>query len=623
MMKESPSRLSAPLGVLGAILFVGTVAGAATVPANPPQAGADEVLVTSFGAKPDDGQDDTKGIKAAIAHCRDAQIHRLVLPKGRYDFDEAELPPDKRALSFEGFQGITVDGNGSTLVFRGRANPFYFQKCSGVLLKNLTIDWERPFFSQGRVLEAHDLTFDVEVDKEFPVDGTEKFEALMDYDPESRLPIGNLDVLANSGIASCELLRPQVLRLTLKTPTNAKQEAHFRASIAALAGKLLVLRHVVYGNYGVDLINCSGCRLEDVSIYSVPGMGIHAQQSRDISLQRVQVRIRPGSGRLMSTTADCQFYTHCVGSVTIEDSFFEGMGDDGLNVCAKYRVVSKLTGPASLDAIYPAPFWRGPTPETGDTLEFSGIRDLVVHSSATVRAASWDDAAKVFHVEFTEPVPAKVKVGDYLAIQRFMPRAVVRNSTFRGMRSRAMLFSTRDVLVENCKVEAPGFAGIMLQGGIRSGYQGPATRQVVIRNNTFDGCGGTAIYADASVPGPRPGAHLDLAIEGNTFRANPRLDGLRFKKDHPDWVYWNSGVCLTAVDGITIRDNRFSGLQPAVYLRKVANVEIANNTSEPQAAIFIDPKEAETIRAHDNLKLAVEGTATNYDYKVNYINILR
>lgn len=625
--EEAATRPAGPLDIqkrAAVILSLACLLGPMTMRADVPPPAA-EVSVTDFGAEPDDGQDDSKGIQAAIEHCRMSQCHRLVLPRGRYDFSEAQLPAKKRAFGFQGFNGITVDGNGSTLLFRGRVNPFCFEKCRDVVLKNVVIDWERPYFSQGKVLRADGLTFEVKVDANYPVDGTEKFEALMDYDPETRFPIGNIDILANSGIASCRLLRPQVLQITLKQAKDTKftkRATHFLDSMKKLPGKLLVLRHVVYGNYGVDLIECPNSRLENVTIYSVPGMGIHAQQCGDVSLRRVQVRIRPDSGGLMSTTADCQFYTHCTGTISIEDSYFEGMGDDGLNVTAKYRTVSKIVNRNTIEAIYVAPFWRGPTPRPGEKLEFSGSRDLLFHGDATVKTASWDNEARIFRIELTEPL-AKVTVGDYLAVQTYLPKVRVLRSTFRGMRARAMLFSTRDVLVENCNIEAPAFAGIMLMGGMRSGFQGPATRQVVIRNNSFDGCGGAAVYVDASVPAPGIGAHRDLTIEGNTIRENPHLATLRFKKDNPNWVYWNSAICLTAIDGVVIRSNTVSGYHPAVFLANAANVEITGNTFTDDTTLVINPKEAGSIHEHGNHGLTVETTASAYDFNLNYINILR
>ncbi len=583
----------------------------------------ENITVAQFGAIPNDGKDDTHAFLDAIAACLNYDCHRLVLPKGQYEISEQALAiTPKKALYFEGFNGLTIDGNGSTLMFKGRVNALQFVRCKEILLKNLTIDWGRPYFSQGRVLEAHDLTCEIEIDKEYPVTGEEKFEAMMDYDPVSRFPIGNIDVLANSGIASCQLIRPQVLRIQLRTPSDPKQEAHFRKTFETLKGKLMVLRHIVYGNYGFTAEECKNLSLEDFSIYTAAGMGIHAAQVENISLKRVAVRIRPGSGRLMSTTADCQYYTHCKGTITIEDCYFEGMGDDGLNICAKYKTITKILTPTTFESLVEGGTWRGPTPDPGAKIEIVDSKSLALRGVVTVKKSRWDPSAKVFVTEITESLPSGVTVKDFMADQSYLPKARVLRSTFKGMRARALLFSTRDILVEDCKIEAPAFSGIILMAGKRSAFQGPAVSNIIIRNNTFDGCGGTAIYADASVPEPG-GVHQQIVIEGNTIRENPALAALRFKKDHPRWVYWNSALCLTAVANVTLHNNKISGYPTALFFDRASHIQITDNQFKEPSLMLTCEGRTSAIQLKNNSGLTEKSNGLEYDSTINYVNIFR
>ncbi len=591
--------------------------------ATPVPAAAERVSVADFGAKPDDGKDDTNAFLQAIEKCRRSGSRQLVIPTGRYAISADALSlANAKALTFENINDFTLQGNGSTLLFTGRTTALSFINCRNVKVEKLTIDWERPYFSQGTVLDTHDLTLDLEVDAAYPVIGTEKFEAMMDYDPVSRLPIGNIDVLANSGIAACELIRPQVLRITLKTPPRAEQERHFRDVFKTLKGKLLVLRHVVYGNYGIDMSNCQNVVLEDVAIYTAPGMGIHAELGENISLKRVGVRIRPGSGRLMSTTADCQYYTHCLGTITIEDSYFEGMGDDGLNICGKYKTITKIINPTTIESLVEGGSWRWTTPKTGDTIEIVDSKSLEVRATVTVKKGEWDRAANVFRTELAAPLPPTVRVKDFLSTTTHLPKARIARSTFRGMRARAMLFSTRDIVIEDCKIEAPAFAGIMLMAGSRSAYQGPAVENIVIRNCVFDGCGGTAVYADASVPKPSY-AHRMIVIENNVIRGNKELDSLRFKKDHPTWVYWNSAICLKAVDDVSIQNNQISGYAPAIFLDCAKNVRITGNKLEGGSSVVTCEGNVEDVRILDGQGVAQETNGKDYDSGINFINIFR
>lgn len=98
--------------------------------------------------------------------------------------------------------------------------------------------------------------------------------------------------------------------------------------------------------------SCSNMTLQDLTLYSAPGMGIYASMTRDVLLQRVQVAKR--SGRPMSITADAVHFDTCAGHLQIQDSLFEGQGDDGLNVHGKFDLVGAISG-ESANRLTPEP----------------------------------------------------------------------------------------------------------------------------------------------------------------------------------------------------------------------------------------------------------------------------
>lgn len=579
------------------------------------------VSATDFGAIPDDGKDDTTAILNAIAASKQHGSHQLVFPKGRYDISADFLQPSKKSLFFEKFSDFTVDGQGSTLMFTGRSSALQFRDCKNLAIRNLNIDWARPPFSQGKVVAVDGMSFDVQIEETYPVTGWEEFEAVMDYDPATKFPLGNMQILANSGIISCRLVAPQRLRLEIKTSGNAAQAAHYKKTIPQLDGKLIVLRHVIYGNYGLGFVECKDVTIENVNVYAVPGMGLHAQGVENISLRRVGIRPRPGSGRLMSSTADGQYYTHCSGLISIEDSWFEGMGDDCFNACAKYKTVTRVVTPTSIEAVVQGLTWRGPTPKTGETLEFADAKTLAVHGTATVKNARWDQLAKVFRIELDQPLPADVGVDDFFTITNYLPKVRISNSTFRGGAARGLLFSTRDVVVENSTIQGHAFAGMMLMAGRRSAFQGPSVDNIVIRGNTISDCGGTAIYVDASVPKPGD-TNGNIVIEKNTIKGNAGSGLWHFRNDHPEWMYWNAALCLTSVKDVVVRDNRISGYEPALYVNHASRVSVTGNKLDAPSAFYIGAKTNE-VTATDNTLLGAPTLRTTGDSQINFINILR
>ena len=85
--------------------------------------------------------------------------------------------------------------------------------------------------------------------------------------------------------------------------------------------------------FGVDgLIGGAGSEVSDVTVFTGPGMGLVGSISTNISLKHFNILLRPGSGRMMSTTADATHFSGCKGTIALEDCIFEGMGDEGINV---------------------------------------------------------------------------------------------------------------------------------------------------------------------------------------------------------------------------------------------------------------------------------------------------
>lgn len=607
------------------LLLIPLFAAALACPVLPVQAEdvpSTTIDASTFGAKPDDGRDNFDAIRAALAACEGKPHPHLVLAPGVYHF-ATDLVSTHRVFEAKGIDDLTIDGQGATLVFRGHANPFYFEKCKRLALRNVKVDWDRVPFSQGKVVAATANSIDVQVDPDYPITGSERIQAFMDYDPETHLPLANLDVF-EGGMESVKTLGPQLLRITLRHRSEREKEAHQGKYLQASVGKLVVLRHEVYGNYGIDLTQCEDVTLDNVSIYACPGMGIHASLTRNITCNHVEVRIKPGSGRLMSTTADCQYYTFCSGTITIRDGFYEGMGDDGFNATAKYRAVLKVAGPSTIQIAVPVlKGWQGPLPAPGEKLVFQDAVSMALKGTAVVRAAKWSDADKAFVVDLETPLSG-IAPKDLVYNETYLPKVLITKSTFQGMRSRAVLLSTHDVKVEDCKFRGMGYPAILLKGGLRHGAEGPVPASVEIRNCLFEGCGGAAVYGYADSMKRLAGALNNIVIEGNTVRDIPSLSAQRFAKEHPAWVHWSSGICLISAKECRIANNVFENRGPAIYLRNGEDITIEGNKANPPATVIIDDPTCKNITvAASNEGIKREAAAADIKPDLEYINDMR
>lgn len=77
-------------------------------------------------------------------------------------------------------------------------------------------------------------------------------------------------------------------------------------------------------------------------------MGVIAQRSGDIELDHVQVTPSPGTGRMISITADATHFSNCYGFIRMLNCLFENQKDDATNIHGIYAVIDSIMGPQEL-----------------------------------------------------------------------------------------------------------------------------------------------------------------------------------------------------------------------------------------------------------------------------------
>lgn len=491
------------------------------------------VNVKSFGARADDKTDDTAAVRAALQECAKHVPATLFFPKGRYDFT---ADPSNRGtlLPANNIDGLTIDGGGSEFIVDGVTGFMSFGGSKNVCLKNFSLDWKRPPFSCGKVEAVEGNHFDVKVDDRYPVSGGEPVGAFMDYDPKTRLPMRHgLDEY--NSVQSTELLGPQLLRVNLNHAATIKP------------GVNVLLRHQVYGYNAFYFLRCENVRVENVNVYTAPGMALLGWACTNFDITRFNVIPRPKSGRPMSVTADAVHLMGTRGRINMTDCIFDGMGDDAANIGAGlYLTVKEKVGDRTVLAAHnlkiPDP------PDVGDTMELCHQEDMLVYGTAKVAAVEQTPKDGIARIAFTEPIPAELKVGDVIGDASRVAKTRISNCTVRNNRARGFLIQTRDAVIEKCTFTNCTSGGVWVITETFFFYEAIGARDVIVRNCTFENCnyGGPlgdgvlcsyAILSDWRKP-PKPGIHRNIVFENNTIR---RCD--------------NSAIYVSGTDAITIRNN--------------------------------------------------------------------
>jgi polygalacturonase len=444
-----------------------------------------EIRVTDFGAVPNDNKDDAPAIISAIGSCKNKKNSKLVFESGTYDIYGRQK--DKRgnfnpAIDIKNVSNLTIEGNGSEFIGHNYSTMFHFANSGNITITNLTVDWDPLPYTQGKVVQVDTNYIDIEVVAPFIARKGLHTEAILGYDPEKhRMARRFTDHYQLGFEKTTEVIGTGVMRLFIGRKDRF-------AGIMPLVGMNVIARHNVYGYQSFEFEKCTGIKLENVSIYSNPGMGVVGEACRDIYISHLKVMLRPGAGRWMSCTADATHFGGCRGTIIMENCLFEGMGDDATNVRSnEYLLVAERLSGKKLHLKTGNRYGGDPTPpDIGDRLELSGGDKLLLpYATVTVRSVEENELDKTLVVGFSEKLPERTEKGDVVGNASSIPVLRIRNCTVIRNRSRGFIIKTRDVIIEDCTFQDITECGVALETDVNAWWEAIGSRDVIIRNNRF------------------------------------------------------------------------------------------------------------------------------------------
>jgi hypothetical protein len=557
-----------------------------------------QINVMDFGARPNDGKDDSKAISRAIDFCKSKPGLTLYFPYGQYDLKSDKAleawqnmitsaipgkerwmgpppkglegwPTDKNVvLKIEDCSDLIIDGNGSLLMVHGLCQPFKIVNCNNLGVRNFRIDYIQPPNMTAKIIGLGEKNIDVEVLDNVPVKGGEPFIALQMYDSLTRLPTS---VETFAGVKSTELIGPKLLRLNM---TNDDRGSGFPRRLTV--GNLLVMRQILGGYEPFEINDGDRILLENIAIYAGAGMGIVAIGVRDLTLKQVKIMPEPGTSRLMSITADGTHFIGCRGTVILENCTIMGEGDDHLNLHGQYHFISKIISKRKIEArigtlsgmgMWDDSWVKGWTsvPRTGESVEFCEKENLNIKGTAKIESFDFNRETGKSIITFDRDIPENLREEHVFQVIEQVPALRVSNCSFGFGRARGLLITTRDAIVENCTFDRVGGSPIFVCCEV-DWLETPAPANIKIINNNFINCG----YAVAN-----EGAAITVL-----FKQGKKVAGWIKNLEISDNILSGdnrAGVLAKQVDGLLIRNNVFKGFKEAIVIGECKNVTIENN----------------------------------------------
>lgn len=557
------TRRGLPLVLTAASLIVGNASARESSVLN----------MAAFGAKAD-GSDTTLSVSAALRQVKEGKAKKLVFPPGRYDFYPERASEEfvfasnndeglKRiAFPLQDLEGVEIDGGGATFVFHAYTVPFHVCGSKNITLRNFTVDFSRPFHSEGKVVEVSPRHVDLEIGPEFPheirngvlvfTNGKRSngpattvtsgevlypYGSLLAFDPVKRETafMAKDRYKVGEGIAA-DRIAPN--RVRLKIP-----------DISAKVGDVLVFSPHGREVPGLIISDCSNIKLNDITLHHSGGMGVIVQRSADIFVNKLRVTPPAGGNRIVSTTADATHFVNCKGRIELVDCLFEQQKDDATNIHGIYAKIVHIHAPNRFEVALVHPQQAGVDfIRPGTRIELNDGPSLREEGFATVRSVDRINKQRTI-VEIEGTLPPGVTIGDSVAdADANTAEVLIRNCVLRGNRARGLLLGSRGpTVVEGNTIHTPG-AAILFEGDSRFWFEQAGVRDVLIRGNTFDNCN-YGVWGTGCI---QVGSGIaDEFRSVSRYNRNIRIQDNLFR------IFSNLPILsLYSVDGITFTGNR-------------------------------------------------------------------
>lgn len=507
-----------------------------------------ETLIIELSTIPGREKDNFEEIRAAFSYASDHQVRRILFPKGKFvisnekaieQLDRVFKGTFKRREAENVMAGlknasdVEIEGDHTTLIFRGLIAPFDFCGCHNITVREITVDWERPVFSIGTVMESEEGTIKVKVDEAYPIAGGEPVASYQDYDVEK-------------GVFSGFCIFEGVEHLTRLAPQTVILRNQYASCVQV--GRRVIMRHIYSFSSCFHILECSDVSFEDVVIHTAPGMGIIAHKSSNLSFKNISVC--PSGERLLSTNTDATHFISCFGEIQFDHCHFSFMGDDAVNVHGFYLAVKEIINSRELLLTVEASVQDDvfDCPDVLDKVEFVRRSNLSAYDEAQImEIRRCDDKNKLVHVVLDRDLPEIFDRTDILANTSKTARLKFENCHVKNIRGRALLVQTRNALIENSTFENCTGQGVHIDTA-EGWWESIGTRNITVRNNRFLDCGygktkycdGVGVVIETECSNYAAGVHKDIKITDNYIKGN------------------NTGILVRCAADVKIENNVFT-----------------------------------------------------------------
>ena len=315
------------------------------------------------------------------------------------------------------------------------------------------------------------------------------------------------------------------------------------------------------------------------------GLGIVAQFSENLEMNKVRIEPAPGSGRMIASFADGMHFSCCKGSITIDSCRFDGLHDDAINVHGVHlKIVSKRSTDQLVLRYMHAQTYGFMAYYPGDSIAFVNPHTLTIYQYGIVKSAGWISPREIL-VTLTRPVPGAVRLTDLIENITWTPRVLIQHCYVAGTETRGFLLTTRrKTVIRHNTFSRLGMSAILVADDGLSWYESGQVHDLTIQNNQFKECGNNLLPANYTIAiAPENDRLAPIAVHSNIRITNNQficytpavltarsVDGLVFSGNSIEQLPWFQAkqdapaggtktikaIDLMACHHVTIKNNR-------------------------------------------------------------------
>lgn len=401
----------------------------------------------------------------------------------------------KIAFYLNEMKNVEIRGNGTEFLFHGSIVPFYINRCSDVSVSGINIDYNTSFILEGKVVANNPINKSIDIklreDIKYEVKGTRMFYNGYDWSQ----PLGQ-NIVFDPTTNAPYYYTSKYLHLDWKRELIAQDLGNhtirlsgFEAAEVPPIGSIYIDKGPYKKNRivpGIILHSSSAINLFNINIYMAGAMALIGENTENVTLKQFNVKLREGSGRYISASADATHFVNCRGTIRFDDCIFENMLDDATNVHGTYMIVNEFLADDCIALQFGHLQQEGFSfASIGDTLQLVDRTSLLPVSRFVVKEVKIinDD---YWTIRCETPLPS-VDKSMHLAVENLTNTAslVMQHCTVKNNRARSILISTpKPVLIEDNYFDSM-MAGILIAGDANSWFESGYVTDIVIRNNTF------------------------------------------------------------------------------------------------------------------------------------------